>query len=129
MNECCSPIGVIAQLGMETPLLARDSSKAARVADHLRADLDKLFTQAGQRPILARFRRRQRAQEIAEIVGERVKLKPNLIAEKEGHDSRVHRIAPLPSLIHCSQVPRLLQKATTLSAGRAMLVTMKPIRG
>jgi hypothetical protein len=24
------------------------------------------------------------------------------------HDSRVHLIAPLPSLIHCSHVPRLL---------------------
>jgi hypothetical protein len=37
------------------------------------------------------------------------------------HDSRVHLIAPLPSLIHCSHVPR--------SAGRDRLVTMKPTRG
>jgi virginiamycin B lyase len=26
----------------------------------------------------------------------------------QGQESRVHRIAPLPSRIHCSQVPRLL---------------------
>jgi len=45
------------------------------VANDLRADLDELFLQACQRPILDRLRRRQRAQEVAEIVSERVKLK------------------------------------------------------
>jgi hypothetical protein len=44
----------------------------AAVAHDLRADLDELLLQARQRPILDRLRRRQRAQEIAEIVGERV---------------------------------------------------------
>ena len=28
--------------------------------------------------------------------------------ERSSTDSRVHLIAPLPSLIHCSHVPRLL---------------------
>ena len=41
---------------------------------NLRADLDRLFLQARQRPVFDRLRRRQRAQEIAEIVGERMKL-------------------------------------------------------
>jgi hypothetical protein len=40
----------------------------AAVADDLAADLDQLLLQAGQRPGLDRFGRRQRAQEIAEIV-------------------------------------------------------------
>jgi hypothetical protein len=51
----------------------------AAVAHHLRADLDQLLLQARQRPALDRLGRRQRAQEIAEIVGERMKLKPDRI--------------------------------------------------
>jgi hypothetical protein len=46
----------------------------AAVTDDLRADLHQPFLQARQRPILDRFGRRQRAQEIAEIIGERMKL-------------------------------------------------------
>ena len=41
------------------------------MADDLRADLDQLLFQAGQRPVLDRLGRRQRAQEVADIVGER----------------------------------------------------------
>ncbi len=44
------------------------------MAHDFRADLDQLFLEARQRPILDRVGRRQRAQEIAEIIGERVKL-------------------------------------------------------
>src|ERR1700730_17825628 len=47
----------------------------AAVTDDLRADLDELRFQARQRPVFDRFGRRQRAQEVAEIVGQRVKLK------------------------------------------------------
>jgi hypothetical protein len=32
------------------------------------------------------------------------------LAANVRHDNRVHLIAPLPSLIHCSQVPRLEQQ-------------------
>jgi len=39
------------------------------------------------------------------------------MAAKERHDSRVHLVASLPSLIHCSAVPRWLWKATMRSAG------------
>jgi len=42
----------------------------ATVADDLRADLDQLLLQARQRPVLDRLGRRQRAEEVAEIVGE-----------------------------------------------------------
>jgi 2-phospho-L-lactate transferase/gluconeogenesis factor (CofD/UPF0052 family) len=51
----------------------------AAVAHHLRADLDQLVLQTRQRPVLDRLRRRQRAQEIAEVVGERMKLEPHPI--------------------------------------------------
>jgi len=43
--------------------------------DDLRADFDQLFLERRQRPFLDRLRRRQRAQEITEVVGERMKLK------------------------------------------------------
>jgi hypothetical protein len=79
------------------------------VADDLCADLDQLLFEARQRPVLDRLRRCQRAQEIVEIVGERMKLEPHCVGrERPTHDSRVHLITPLPSLIHCSHVPRLL---------------------
>ena len=46
----------------------------APVADDLGADLDQLLSQAGQRPRLRRLRHRQRAHEVAEVVGERMEL-------------------------------------------------------
>src|SRR5262249_28962237 len=48
----------------------------AAVSHHLRADLDQLVLQTRQRPVLDRLRRRQRAQAIAGVVGERMKLEP-----------------------------------------------------
>src|SRR5664279_6634716 len=48
----------------------------ASVTHHLRADLDQLLLQARQRPVLDRLRCCERPQEIAEIVGERMKLEP-----------------------------------------------------
>jgi hypothetical protein len=47
----------------------------AGVSDDPRADLDQLFLEGRQRPVLDRHRRRQRAQEVAEVRGEGVKLK------------------------------------------------------
>jgi hypothetical protein len=44
------------------------------VTNNLRADLDEFLFEARQRPILDRLGRRQRVKEIAEIVGERMKL-------------------------------------------------------
>jgi len=51
----------------------------AAMADDLGADLDQLLLQARQRPVLDRLRRRQRAQEIDEIVGERMKLQTHRV--------------------------------------------------
>ncbi len=44
------------------------------MADDLRANLDQLLLQGRKRPVFDRLWRRQRTQEIAEIVGERMKL-------------------------------------------------------
>src|SRR5258705_12355515 len=61
----------------------------AAVADDLRADLDQLFLQTRQRPVHDRLRRRQRAQEIAEVVGERMKLEPYRVGgERSARQSR-----------------------------------------
>ena len=49
----------------------------AAVAHDLRANLDEFLFEARQRPILDWFGRRQRAQEVAEIIGERMKLEPH----------------------------------------------------
>ena len=53
--------------------------KRDTVAHDLCADLDQLVLQARQRPVFDRLRRRQRAQEISEIVGERMKLKSHRV--------------------------------------------------
>jgi hypothetical protein len=58
-----------------TATLGHLGGDIAAVADDLRADLDQLLFQAGQRPVLDRFGRRQRAKEVADIVGESVKLR------------------------------------------------------
>jgi hypothetical protein len=54
----------------------------ASVADHLRTDLDQLLLQTRQRPVFDRLGRRQRAQEIAEIVGQRMKLEPDGVGDE-----------------------------------------------
>ena len=49
------------------------------MAHDLRANLDQLFLQTGERPIFDRLGRRQRAQEVTEIIGERVKLEADRV--------------------------------------------------
>ena len=49
-----------------------------------------------------RFGCHQRPQEIAEIISERMNSSRTALAANVRHDSRVHLIAPLPSLIHTS---------------------------
>ena len=60
----------------------RLEGNVAAVAYHLGADLDQLLLQARQRPVLDRLRPRQRVQEIAELVGERMKLEPHGVGRK-----------------------------------------------
>ena len=45
------------------------------MADDLRADLDQLLAQTGQRPRLRGLRHRQRAHKVADVVGQYMELK------------------------------------------------------
>ena len=49
------------------------------MADKLGADLDQLLPERRQRPVLDRLRQGQCAQEVAEIVSERMQLEPYLV--------------------------------------------------
>ena len=49
------------------------------MTDNLGSDLDQLLPDRGQRPVLDFLRQGQRAHEVGEIVGERVKLEPHLV--------------------------------------------------
>ena len=51
----------------------------AAVADDSGTDLDQLLAQGGERPLLDLLRQRQRAHEVAKVVGERVKLEPHRV--------------------------------------------------
>ncbi len=66
---------------------------------------DQLLAQAGQRP---RYHC-QHAHEVAEVVGQRKELKTGGVGgERNGMRAGSIFIAPLPSLIQCSAVPRWL---------------------
>ena len=61
----------------------------AAVAHHLGADLDQLVLQGRQRPVLDRLRRRQRVQEVAEVVNQRMKLQTHRVGgERSARQSR-----------------------------------------
>ncbi len=49
------------------------------MVDDLGSDLDQLLPQRGQRPVLHLLRQGQGPHEVAQIVGQGVKLKPNLV--------------------------------------------------
>ena len=59
--------------------LGQLEDEVAAVAHDPGADLDQLLAQRGQRPMLDPLRQGQRAQEVGEVVGERVKLEPHRV--------------------------------------------------
>ena len=69
LGEQCSGDGDFCELECDVAAMSHD----------LRADLDELLPKRRQRPVLNLLRQRQRAQEVAEIVGERVELQANRI--------------------------------------------------
>ena len=73
----------------------------AAMADDLGADLDQLLLQARQRPVLDRLRRRQRAQEIAEIAGQRMQLKTDGVGGERTERQPCPFDRAFPSLINC----------------------------
>lgn len=80
----------------------------AGMRDHLGADLHHLLPDGGQRPTRHLVRQSQGPQEVGEVVGQRVSCRRTALAFIAWQDSRVHLAAFLPSLIHCSAVPRWL---------------------
>ena len=52
------------------------------MADDLGTDPEELLPQARQRPVLHRFRQGQPPHEVAEIVGQRMKLRPDGVSDK-----------------------------------------------
>ena len=95
--------------------MSRDSnlghleSDIATVADDLGANLDQLFLQAGQRPVPDRLGCGQSPQEVAEIVGEGMKLK----ADGIGGERPARQAGPLD---------RTLALFYPLLAGAALIV-------
>jgi hypothetical protein len=70
-----------------------------KACEGFRADLDQLVLQGRQRPVLDRLRRRQRAQEIAEVVGERMKLESYRVGgERSARQSRPLELAQVNDL-------------------------------
>jgi hypothetical protein len=58
----------------DTATLAMEGDVAA-MADDLRADLDQLLAQTGQRPRVSRPRHRQRPHKVAEVEGQYVPMR------------------------------------------------------
>jgi hypothetical protein len=80
--------------------------RVAGVSDHLRADLHHLLAKRGQRPALDLIGQNQRAEEVGQVVGQRMKLEPDRVGLHRPARQACPPDAFLPSLIHCSAVPR-----------------------
>ena len=100
------------------------------MADHLRTDLDQLLLQARQRPVLDWLGRRQRAQEIAEIVGQRIKLARALTANQNRGIWMLcrfwRRSAFLPGV--ASEKGKAQTGADLLRAGQRQLRTFRNVK-
>ena len=92
---------------LAAPPPRRAGSHVPPVAHDPGADLDELLAQGRERPLLNLLRQGQRAQEVSEVVGQGVELGRTALWRGVA-GSRVQRSAYLPSLIHCSAVPRPL---------------------
>ncbi len=70
------------EIGKQHPrhgYLSHLEDNIAAMADDLGSNLDQFLPQRGQRPVLNFLRQGQRAHEVAQIVRQCVKLKPNLV--------------------------------------------------
>ena len=70
--------------------------------------LEEPLLETRQRPALNAERQDQPAQEIAEVIGDDPEEYRTSLARNRWQESRVQWVASLPSLIHCSAVPRWL---------------------
>jgi hypothetical protein len=98
-------------LSKETPCqvaLGQLENEVSRMPDETLAGLEQALLQARQRPVLDGERQDQPTQEIAEVVGDDPEQQADSLARKPWQERRVQWVAALPSLIHCSAVPRWL---------------------
>src|SRR5215475_844813 len=87
LTQVCCRTMAFCKSGEQAPWnrdLGHLEGNIATVADELGADLDQLLLQARQRPVPDRLRCRQGTQEVAEIVGQRVKLEPDSVSNSSG---------------------------------------------
>lgn len=101
----------------------------AAMADEPGADLDQLLAQRRHRPVADRLRRRQRAHEVAGIVGERVKLEANRV----GGEGAAGKPRPFDRALALLD-PLLARAALVVEGGDILGVPrhvgeMKPTRG
>ncbi len=95
LSEQCSGDGDFCELECDVSTMSHD----------LRANLDELLPKRRQRPVLDLLRQSQRAQEVADIVGERVELQANRVVAKTvaGQARPVDRVlAFLDPLLGCA---------------------------
>jgi hypothetical protein len=78
------------------------------MSDEPRAGLEEPLLETRQGPALDGDGQDQPAQQIAEVIGDHPEEQPHLVGPKRWQESRVQWVASLPSLIHCSAVPRWL---------------------
>ena len=86
--------------------LSQLERNVAAMSDNLGPDLHQLVAQRRHRPVLHLLRQSQCPHEVAQIVGQGVKLEPTALLRNLRHDRRVQLMAFLPSLMCCSAVPR-----------------------
>ena len=85
----------------------------AAVTDDLRANLDQLLAQAGQRSRLRGPRHRQRPHEIAKVVGKSVELK----AHRVGGEGAARQAGPLDRVLAFLDIDILLARAALVVEG------------
>ncbi len=99
------------------------------MAGHLRADLDQLLPERGQRPVRNRPWQGQRPHQVGENVGKGVKLKPDLVVAQPlaGEARPIDRV--LAFLDQLLRFAALIVERHHLLGGVFRLVTMKPTAG
>ena len=78
-----------------------------QMTDHLASNFNHLLTQCSEQPLFHRLGQYHMSQRAAEVVGQCEQLQANLIIHEIITGQPGHFNAYLPSLIHCSAVPRL----------------------
>jgi len=76
------------------------------MSDEAPAGFEEPLLETRQGPVLDGHGENEPAQEIAEVVGDHPEEQPHLIGPEPVTGEAVRWVAVLPSLIHCSAVPR-----------------------